>query len=549
MKKRGFTLIEVIICIALVALVGTISFVTVNKTMKNNNETKILEKNADKFRNALEVYLSNHTEVIDNVNNNVKAAVISLEVLKNEGLIKEDLGIDYKNNYFTLANAVLMPPEGGGEIECADQVGIKTFSSWEIDDDATEVVYICPREGSGGEGGDLTSLIERLENLETAISLVDLGSNNWVLFDVNSQTDEMVSWPNNTNQDKWSIINTNVSTKQLKLLYSQNIITDNSKSFASTEIQYTTENLCNTFYSRSTFNSRYQLDLDKTKIKYWDMSKNSYSGDEDYDLIMEYEGKTYVVDVYEGKKCHRVNEITINTNSIFRKNSVYDKLVKYDNNVQWSLDEMITQKYNTPNSKKKILFDNINENLKSYILSTNNYYEYKERSWASSSPSIVLDTSKKYNDKFGLITSEDNALEADFVVGRSNFFAGMYWYTKLSSPRVLYYYGYLYMNSNLSLAQQVKISLNDGTDEYYKDISNHYKLSRSTELVGGQGLNVFTFNYIPVITIDFKKLLDKIEDYPQQYRNEYPDCDNSNLGSNLCPKIIQFSDGTLSWGN
>lgn len=556
MKKKGFTLIEIIICIALIAVIGTVSVVSVNKAMSVKGEAKILEKNEPNFRDALEVYLSTHTEVLENVNDNVKAAVVSLELLKNEGLISEDLGIDYKNNYFTLTNAVLLEDtEDLSDVElkdvCANQIEIKTFASWELNDDATEVVYVCPREGDGGDGGegDLTELKERLENLETAISLIDLGNNNWVLFDVNSQTDKMVSWPDNNNQDKWSIINTNVSSKQLKLLYSQNLVTDNSKSFGNSEIQYATEDFCDSFYSRNSFSSRYQLELDKSKVKYWDMSKNSYSGYESYDLIMEYEGKSYIVDIYEGKKCHRVNEISINTNSIYRKNSAYENLIRYENNEQWSLDEMVTQKYDTENSKKKLLYDNINDDLKSHILNTNNYYEYKERTSYAGGDDLVLNTSKKYNDKFGLISKDDNALDPSFVVGRNNFFAGMYWYTKLVSPRVRYFYGYLYMNSSLALAQYVKISLYDNTDEYWENASEHYKLTDPTELIGGEGLYVYTFNYIPVITINFKKLLDNIEDYPQQYRTEYPDCDNSNLGSNLCPKIIQFSDGTLSWGN
>ena len=48
--------------------------------------------NSKNFENALEVYITKHPEIIDNVNNNVKGAVISLELLKeeNDESIKED---------------------------------------------------------------------------------------------------------------------------------------------------------------------------------------------------------------------------------------------------------------------------------------------------------------------------------------------------------------------------------------------------------------------------------------------------------------------------
>ena len=42
MKKKGFTLVEIIICIGLIAIVGTVSIVSIN-VLKNNKENKILD--------------------------------------------------------------------------------------------------------------------------------------------------------------------------------------------------------------------------------------------------------------------------------------------------------------------------------------------------------------------------------------------------------------------------------------------------------------------------------------------------------------------------
>ena len=89
-KNKGFTLIEIIICIALISIIATTMTITIVKN-KRKNELNILEKNSTKLENALQVYLANHKEVTYNLKNNTKAAAITLEVLKNEGLIDDTL--------------------------------------------------------------------------------------------------------------------------------------------------------------------------------------------------------------------------------------------------------------------------------------------------------------------------------------------------------------------------------------------------------------------------------------------------------------------------
>ena len=267
MRKKGFTLIEIIVCVVLIAVIGTVSVVSVSKVMNSNGEKNILENNTSNFKDALEVYLSEHTEIIKNVNNNAKAAVVSLELLKNEGLISKDLDIDYKNNYFTLSNAILMPPDGSVD-ECADQIEIKTFASWELDDKSTEVIYICPREideETENPQDEVDELLERIESLELSLSLLDLGGKNYILFDVNSKPNDITSWPDGNNQDLWAIIKANTVDKELKLLYNQNLITDNSKGYESEGIIYSSTALCDTFYSRNSLKDRYKLTMDNSR--------------------------------------------------------------------------------------------------------------------------------------------------------------------------------------------------------------------------------------------------------------------------------------------
>lgn len=147
MKKHGFTLIEIIICIILIT---SISVGTTIVVIKNNEkkEQNTLKKYETTFDNALEVYLSNHEEITNNLNNYAKSAAVTLEVLKNDGLISDDLDIDYKNNYYLLSNAQLLNNGETTDIDCAnDVVGIEIFKKWDLSEyeEGKKVIYICPK--------------------------------------------------------------------------------------------------------------------------------------------------------------------------------------------------------------------------------------------------------------------------------------------------------------------------------------------------------------------------------------------------------------------
>ena len=54
-NKKGFTLIEIIICIGVLALIGTVSFVGINKTL-NANKITSLSQVEDDILSALNIY-------------------------------------------------------------------------------------------------------------------------------------------------------------------------------------------------------------------------------------------------------------------------------------------------------------------------------------------------------------------------------------------------------------------------------------------------------------------------------------------------------------
>lgn len=162
-NKKGFTLIEIICVIILITVVSVGVTVVV---IKNNNEkvANILENNSSKFQDALEVYLSTHKEVINNVNENAKGAIVTLEVLKNEGLIEDNLEINYKKNYYLLSNAII-DVQAKTNIDCdSNQVSLAMIESWNVDTD--KVVYICPKDSSTSTTVTIEGLQSQIDSLK-----------------------------------------------------------------------------------------------------------------------------------------------------------------------------------------------------------------------------------------------------------------------------------------------------------------------------------------------------------------------------------------------
>lgn len=142
MKKRGFTLIEIIVSIAIIALIGVGSFVGVNYI---NNQIVISRLNqiTDKALNAAQVYIETNDVAYNEVYNNKSAAIIPLKTLVNEGLLNVDNtkldDQDMEKNYVIQ----YLGGGGAGGSNCTDLSTIIT--SW----NSTTPIYIC-NDGAGG---------------------------------------------------------------------------------------------------------------------------------------------------------------------------------------------------------------------------------------------------------------------------------------------------------------------------------------------------------------------------------------------------------------
>lgn len=89
MNKKGFTLIEVLVSIGLLALLGTIIVVSLNKMFKDNNE-KNYNEFVDKVKSAGMLYVNNTVDIINDLNKS-SYRLIEINELINNGYINENL--------------------------------------------------------------------------------------------------------------------------------------------------------------------------------------------------------------------------------------------------------------------------------------------------------------------------------------------------------------------------------------------------------------------------------------------------------------------------
>ena len=91
MNKKGFTLIEILIVISLLAIITTSSFIafrSINENSKNNDYTKLVEE----FKTTAEVYVDKNEELRKNIyNKEINYYDVTLNMLLKDGLIENDI--------------------------------------------------------------------------------------------------------------------------------------------------------------------------------------------------------------------------------------------------------------------------------------------------------------------------------------------------------------------------------------------------------------------------------------------------------------------------
>ena len=177
-NKKGFTLIEIIICISLIVIIGTASFFGV-KTIKKNITVDRLEKINDKILAAAEIYIETNKETYDQLHKKKNGVVIPLNVLVNEGLLSlENTDLkqtDIEDEYVITALTSSTPSS------TSDCIDIRTSTSWMNTSSAP--IYICT-DSNGNYTNIQTISIEDLGN-QSRLSrdtyyFRGVNANNWI---------------------------------------------------------------------------------------------------------------------------------------------------------------------------------------------------------------------------------------------------------------------------------------------------------------------------------------------------------------------------------
>ena len=90
MNKKGFTLVEIIVSVGLLALIGVAVGISLNKTFKNQEKMNYQEY-VDKVKSAALLYANNTTQITNELNSNASFKILKVGELINNGYINKSL--------------------------------------------------------------------------------------------------------------------------------------------------------------------------------------------------------------------------------------------------------------------------------------------------------------------------------------------------------------------------------------------------------------------------------------------------------------------------
>ena len=136
-NKKGFTLIEIIVCLVLISLIATISIVTIVKN-KNNDKDKIIKN----VLSAADVYYSMNSDIKNKLKENYGYLVITIDELKNMGMLDKNFKIP------ELSDEEKREGKSYDKMVIVDKGTINNFMLLSNDDDALlgYIDYIYPYE-------------------------------------------------------------------------------------------------------------------------------------------------------------------------------------------------------------------------------------------------------------------------------------------------------------------------------------------------------------------------------------------------------------------
>lgn len=175
MNKHGFTLIEIIIVIALISIIGVGSFVGVKTIQKNKDELKEI---TNRIIESASVYIENEKDTngnyyINGINEGGQGLILPLDTLYDEGYIKES---DYKYVIKKVSNEKRYVVIGyKTEDECKTG-GITIDVNWNDKEVVTTPLYLCSYSKKEESIKDNTILNVLLRDNKLNLGIPDLSN-------------------------------------------------------------------------------------------------------------------------------------------------------------------------------------------------------------------------------------------------------------------------------------------------------------------------------------------------------------------------------------
>lgn len=134
MKNKGFTLVEIIVCLVLITLIGTISVISINSSnKKKKEEAKLIST----VTNAANVYYSMNNDLKQKLKDNYGYLVVSIEDLKNNGYLDKNYIVPNRDDK-DYSKMVI--------VERDISNGFRLLSNENNDDEIGYIDYIYPYE-------------------------------------------------------------------------------------------------------------------------------------------------------------------------------------------------------------------------------------------------------------------------------------------------------------------------------------------------------------------------------------------------------------------
>lgn len=482
MNKKGFTLVEIIVCIVLIIAIGAGSVFGV-RTIKNNIVKKELTQIQDKIFEAVNIYIETKREAKEQVYNEKNTAIIPLNVLEDEGIITFN-DINIKEQYVI---SLL-----GGETRDAACMGTTLIGSWEIGKNSGKIIYLCTDI-------ELNNAIQtKIESSSKATILTSYENNgyyiakgqnpkNYVKFEVEAGNPEndFAFFPNDADKDLWRVIGID-DTGAIKLIYNKNVDSNNSVN--------------------------YIINTDKR---------------EGYTECNKRDGQTFwenSLTLYKLKSGYRYRYITPYCTSSSNCTKYNNPYISYEDNEGWSILDIYdygTFDYNpsdetTKNKKVEYLYDSI---VNKDWLENNKYkYQYID---INNSLYELINNNSGYNQEeyFGTLTTDD--INSSILLGKSWLYevetlSGVKWKEDTWGAD---YYNSIYLDEGVTGVTKITNVFSPVREGWACGYYNYYMDAHKLE----------TGLYYPVITL--KTNIELIED---------SSCKKTKIsGTKDCPYLLQ----------